>query len=52
MVAIVPLILAIIGALCYALSNNGKAQELGRIAYAAGLFALAFAMAGHVIKVL
>lgn len=52
MIAIIPLVLALIGALAYGLSNNQKVGELGRIAFAAGLFALAFSLASHVVKLL
>lgn len=35
--AYAPALVALLGALVYALAANAKAQELGRIAYAAGL---------------
>lgn len=34
-----PLLVSIIGAFVYVLSNNVKGQELGRLAYAVGLLA-------------
>lgn len=37
-VAYAPFLVALIGAFVYARAANAKAQELGRIAYAAGLF--------------
>lgn len=37
MLIIVSLLVLIIGALVYGLSNNGKVAELGRIAYSVGL---------------
>jgi hypothetical protein len=40
-----PALLAVGGALRYALSNNGKASELGRIAYFCGLFVVCWALA-------
>jgi positive regulator of sigma E activity len=43
--AIVPLVFMIVGALAYALSANVKIQEMGRLLFAAGAFALAFALA-------
>ncbi len=49
-IAIFPLVLAIVGALVYALSTNAKAAELGRLAYACGMLALAFALAAHVVR--
>jgi len=45
LISVFPLLLAIAGALLYGLSSNGKVQELGRIAYACGLLALAFHLA-------
>lgn len=49
-IAIIPFFLAIVGALAYALSSNAKIAELGRITFAAGMFAFAFALATHVVK--
>jgi len=43
---LLPVLLAIVGALIYALAANPKAAELGRLMCAAGLFALAFLLAG------
>jgi Na+/phosphate symporter len=43
---IVPLVMAIAGALAYALSANPKVAELGRLLFAAGVFAIGFALAG------
>jgi hypothetical protein len=47
---LLPLLVCIIGVLIYALASNGKAQELGRIAYFAGLLVTLFEVANHVIK--
>jgi len=49
--AIIPIVMAILGALAYALSANAKVAELGRLLFAAGVFALAFALAGKVLAV-
>jgi len=49
--AIIPIVMAILGALAYALSANAKVQELGRLLFAAGVFALAFALAGKVLAI-
>lgn len=46
--AIIPLVMAVIGALVYAISTNPKVSELGRLLFAAGVFALAFSLAGKV----
>ncbi len=51
LLAVFPLILAIVGALAYALSSNAKVSELGRLAFASGLIALAFALASHVVRI-
>ncbi len=47
MTALLPVIAAILGALLYALSANPKLQELGRLLFAAAVFALMFAFAGR-----
>lgn len=51
LLAIFPLLLAILGALVYALAGNPKLAELGRGAYWAGLFALAFTLAAHTVHI-
>ena len=48
-IAIFPIVLAIVGALVYALSSNTKAAEIGRLTFACGMLALAFALAAHVV---
>jgi len=50
LISIIPLLLILAGALLYALSANPKLQELGRIMFAAGAFALAFAYAGRSVS--
>jgi hypothetical protein len=45
--AIIPFVFAVLGALAYALSGNPKVQELGRLLFAAGVFALAFALSTY-----
>lgn len=42
MIAIFPLVVAVVGALVYALASNTKAAELGRIAYFVGLLWLVY----------
>ena len=51
MTMLIPIAFAIPGALAYALSANAKVQELGRLLFAAGVFALAFALAGKVLAI-
>lgn len=50
-IAILPLVLVVAGALAYGLSSNGKVTELGRLTFFAGLLALAFALARHVVSI-
>lgn len=52
MIAALPIIAMVVGALMYALSSNGKIQELGRILFAAGAFALLFALSGKTVSLL
>ena len=49
-IAIVPALVAIIGAALYLMAANPKAAELGRIAFFCGLLVLMFALAGHVLR--
>lgn len=42
------LIVCVLGLLCYALSTNGKVQELGRLAYAIGLLVFLFDFGGRI----
>lgn len=51
LIAIYPLVLAVIGALVFALASNASAKELGRGAYWAGMFALAFVLAHYTVRV-
>jgi Na+/phosphate symporter len=46
------LLIALVGSFVYALSNNGKAQELGRLAYGAGLLAFLLQVAPHFVSTL
>ncbi len=50
-VAILPIVFAVLGAVVYLASSNAKACELGRITFAVGMLVLVAAMAGHVIRV-
>lgn len=52
MILYVPLLMGIVGVLMYALSSNQKLVEIGRLLFAAAAFAYAFALAGHVTRVL
>lgn len=46
------LLVAVVGALVYALSDNGKVQELGRLAFGAGLLAFLLRFAIESVSVL
>ncbi len=52
MIAMIPIVAMIVGALMYALSSNPKLAEIGRILFAAGAFALCFALAGKTLSLL
>ncbi len=45
------LLVALVGVMTYALSNNGKVCEIGRVAYFAGLLAFLLQAATHVFSV-
>jgi hypothetical protein len=49
-ISYLPLLISIIGALVYALSSNGKAAELGRIAFSCGLLVTLMTMAHHIVR--
>lgn len=49
-IAIYPIVLAVIGALVMALSSNDTAKELGKATFWAGMFAFAFALAHQVLR--
>ncbi len=50
-VALVPLIVALVGGLGYMISSNSKVQECGRIMFAAGLFAFCFSMTSSQVHI-
>lgn len=49
LIAIWPLVVAVIGALIYALASNSKASELGRIVFFCGFFWLVYTLVGHTL---
>jgi hypothetical protein len=49
--ALVPFVVAMLGALVYALSANGKVSEIGRLAFFCGLFWLVYLFAGHTVHI-
>lgn len=46
----IPLLVAIIGLLVYALSSNGKVAEAGRLLFFAGSLVTLFALTGHSLR--
>ena len=50
--ALVPIVAIFVGGAVYLIPGTGKAGELGRIAFAAGAFALCFAFAGKFVGIL
>ena len=52
LIAMVPVLMIVVGALMYALCANPKLQEIGRLAVAAGLFSISFAYAGKLVTLL
>jgi Na+/phosphate symporter len=49
-VAVWPLVIAVVGALVYALSGNAKAKEMGRIAFMDGMIWLVFGLVGKTLS--
>ena len=49
MIALVPLVVALVGVLVYALSSNAKVMEIGRLAYFVGLLWLVFKLASKTL---
>lgn len=52
MVVFLPLLVALIGVLMYALATNPKLQEIGRLAYFAGLLAFLLIAGSHIVSLL
>lgn len=52
MVVFLSLLIALVGMLMYILSGNPKIQELGRIMFAAGMFAFCFVAGPQVVGLL
>lgn len=48
---ILPLVLALVGAAIYILSQNVKAAELGRLLFLAGMFAVCFAATSYKLSI-
>jgi hypothetical protein len=52
LIAIVPLLAAILGLLVYVLASNSKAVELGRLTYFAGILVTLLVAARHMVKLI
>lgn len=50
-IAIIPLIIAVIGLLMYALAANPKVQEAGRLVFFAGIFVLTWVFAKQTVSI-
>lgn len=50
-VAVFPIVIALVGLLVWFLSSNPKVSEAGKLAFFAGLLALSFALAGHTVRI-
>ena len=51
LIAYAPLLVAIVGALVYGLAGNSKAQEMVRLAFAAGLLVTLLSVASKTVRV-
>jgi hypothetical protein len=51
LIAVVPVIFMIVGLLLWALAANPKVAEAGRIMFAAGSFAICFALSGKGVTI-
>lgn len=52
MIILLPLLIAIIGVLAYALASNPKLSEIGRIMFACGLLVFLLRFSGEVVGAL
>jgi Na+/phosphate symporter len=50
MIVLLPLLVALIGLVAYAISTNPKVSELGRISFFCGLLAFLLQSAPHVVS--
>ena len=50
-IAIVPLLVAVVGLLMWFVSGNGKVQELGRLLFFCGALVTLFVMGGKVVRI-
>ena len=50
-VSVFPVVVLLIGLIVYVLSTNGKAAEIGRLAFFVGLLVLVFVLADQTVRV-
>lgn len=50
LIAIIPLVVAIIGLLAYVLASNPKISEVGRILFLVGALVTVAVLAGHTLR--
>jgi hypothetical protein len=51
LIAIVPIVVLIVGALMWALSQNPKVSEAGKFMVFSGIFVLTFHLAGETVRI-
>ncbi len=49
LIASIPLLVSLVGAVLYTLASNAKVAEVGRLMFACGLLVALFGVAGHVV---
>lgn len=51
MIAVIPVLVAVVGLLLYALASSSKVQEVGRLMFFAGLFVVVLQQAERTMRV-
>lgn len=51
LIAIIPLLIALVGVLMYALCTNPKLQEIGRILFFCGMFVITWVLAKATVHI-
>jgi Na+/phosphate symporter len=50
LIAVWPLVFAIVGLLLYFVATNAKVQEVGRVLFFVGMLWLVYSLTGHALK--
>jgi hypothetical protein len=50
LIAVWPLVIAVVGLLLWALSSNGKAAEVGKWMFVVGMFWLVYSLTGKTVR--